>query len=244
MQIEATNYNTTIQEAQAQKSEVEKSLSLFDSLLSNATKPTDITYDEYKKLSVEDIANLYPKESMPDEYDKAISLHTKAHASEDEILNQVLFDKELEFNGSEAQNFVSGMIDRSVNHWDMLKNFGIEPLKIDFEFLKQKGFIFPEPEKPSAEYLKQVQADYQKHLARSKEDKLTAEALFDFFAHGKMDYNQNKEYYKNSESTFRKHGQEILAIYDSIQSEYEKRVSEQKSALNNYTKNNKPNALA
>ena len=238
MQVQSTTHHTTVQEAQAQTSDVSKSSSLFDSLLSNATKPTDITYNEYKNLSVEDIANLYTKESMSDEYDKAIALHTSAHFSDDEILNQVLFDKELDSYGSEVQNFVSRKIESLGRFWDLLK----EPLEIS-EKTTELMNIPKNTEPIDKETLAQIAADKKRWDNWRKEDKPPADFLFNVFANNRMDFEQNREYYKNSESTFRKHGQEILAIYDSIQSEYEKRVSEQKSALNNYTKNNKPNAL-
>ena len=175
MQVETTNSVIATNQVSNENSIQKSSLNLFDSLLSKNTPAKNITYDEYKNLSVEDLEKLFPKQSMPEENEKALSLHTKAQASEDEILNQVLFDKELEFYGSDAQQYVSSFVDSSVKFWDALK----EPLEIKPEHLGLANI--PVSNEPvSAEYLKQVELDRQKSLELAKENKLTAEALFDF----------------------------------------------------------------
>lgn len=201
-------------------------------------KAVEITYEEYKKLSIEDIEELYPKESMPKENAKAMTLHTKANYSDDEILNQVLFDKELEFNDGVAHSYVSDFFNSLYRFWPSFK----EPLEVND---KHADLIkLPVNTQPiSKEDLKLIEADKKKWEEWRKEDKIPADFLFSVFEHNEMDFIQNQEYYKNSKHPFRVHGKEILAIYDSIKVEYEKRTSEANAALNSYTKNTKPNIL-
>lgn len=234
MEVQAITNTATSYEQQVSTT----ATTIFDSLLQENRLPSKITYDEYKNLTKEQIENLYPADTMPQENKKALALHTKAHFSDDEILNEVLFDKELEFYGRESQNFVSEKVDRMLWFWDVLK----EPLIVDEKHLGRANI--PKSTEPiDAQTLKQIEEDKKKWEAWRKEDKPTTDFLFEVFENNKKDFIQNREYYKNSESTFRQHGVEILAIYDNIEREYEKRVAQKNEALHSYTQKSTINPL-
>ena len=130
MQVQ-TNYTSSISTTNSTQEKANNSLSLFENLLKKEVLPKDISYSEYKNLTEDDIERLFPKDSMPKENAKAIALHTKANYSEDEILNQVLFDKELEFSDSEVDTYVSRSLDFFTKTWHLLS----EPPRIEEKYL-------------------------------------------------------------------------------------------------------------
>jgi len=99
MEVTSTQNANTTQEtskvATKQQSE-QTQTTLFKSLQEKETNPKDITYEEYKSLTREEIDKLYPKDTKKEENDIATSLHIKVHMTDDETMNKVLFEKELE----------------------------------------------------------------------------------------------------------------------------------------------------
>ncbi|PLY11270.1 MAG: hypothetical protein C0626_01490 [Arcobacter sp.] len=232
MQVEASNNVNSTNKTQTSNSNVENSSeSLFSSLLAKDVSPKDISYDEYKNLTAEDINRLYPKEDMPNENAKALSLFTKANTSEDEILNQVLFDFELKHNDEQidynsksidekAEWHVSSFFDFTVKSWDNIKDIRL----VDPETGELLGESEPKP--------------------WAYEKKITAEYLFSTYNTGREYFNDKREYFEESLDKERFLVMEKrFVIQDSIQREYEKRVSERDGILNSYTSNNKANPL-
>jgi len=99
MEVTSTQTTNTTQETSkvASKQQGEQTqTTLFKTLQEKETSPRDITYEEYKKLTREEIDTLYPKDTKKEQNDEATSLHIKVHMTDDETMNRVLFDKELE----------------------------------------------------------------------------------------------------------------------------------------------------
>ena len=116
---ESTSTTATQTASKVQKSEKGDS-TLFDELQKTKTNPKDITYEEYKKLTREDIDKLYPKDTKKEQNDEATSLHIKVHMTDDETMNRVLFDKELEALDSVDAEYLksaTGVFNASFEAW-------------------------------------------------------------------------------------------------------------------------------
>ncbi|MGB5917682.1 hypothetical protein [Arcobacter sp.] len=219
MQVEASNSVNSINKTQTTNSNIENSSEvLFSSLLSKNVSPTDISYDEYKKLTTEDIENLFPRKDMPQENTKALSLHSRVNASDDETLNQVLFEKELESNGNTMDSF---SIDLLIESKKVGKELNI--LLMENEYRKENNM--GDKEEIPLEVKNNIEAKAEKNPTNGK---ITPEELFEYFDNFKI---------------IQKDSEEVFSMFDDIQKEYEKRVSERDAILNSYTSNNKANPL-
>lgn len=229
MQVEASNSVNSINKTQTTNSNIENSSEvLFSSLLSKNVSPTDISYDEYKKLTTEDIENLFPRKDMPQENTKALSLHSKVNASDDETLNQVLFEKELESNGNEAQNSANFLINSALD-WPKTISKLHNIFEMQSKYMQENNIENVDDIPSSVMYNIEAKAEKE-----ASEEKITPEELFKSFNNLKLTF-ENKE--NNSWK------EEVFSIFDDIQKEYEKRVSERDAILNSYTSNNKANPL-
>ncbi len=203
---------------------------LFKSLLNNQSLPSEITYDQYKNLTTEDINNLYPQDTMKEENEKALALHTKANASDDEILNQVLFEEELNADDSETTKKTLHMIDFLTKHWAMLTSF--ESYKKTDQYMTEHNIPF------SIEKFSQIQQKIENTTTYSKEENImTAEGLFNIFQNNKLGYEAQIEFnnYTPQDEEYQNY-QDNIAYRESIIAKYQQKVDENKALLASYTR--------
>jgi len=233
MQIESTTnttaYVNTTQTEKVQQSTTENKTvnTTFDIVTLENKSPIEITYSEYKKLDKEDIEQLFPKESMLKENEKAMALYTKVNLSDDEILNQVLFEKELEAKDSEVAKNTLGMIESFALNWEVMNTY--------YEVVDY-----------SSEY-KNIDKNYEPPIKGKffDSDQMTAKNLFEIFNNNKLGYEANIEFYNYSpDSEEYQSYQEQIAYRESIKIAYEQKQNEQNATLDAYTRNTKQNLVS
>ena len=220
--------------------------SVFDSLINKDIAPKEITYNEYKNLTKEDINKLFPKDTMSEQNTKAISLFTRATGSEDEILNQVLFEKELESDGSKFTKRTSRMIDSFMNIWESMEQMKIASEKTE-QYMKDNNINFSKEELLTTGiefYSKIHSAMYKETVVPENQKKISASEMFEIFDNNKMGgeetirrnkYTSHDEYYNYHYA--------MVEYENSIRDAYQKKVDENNAVLASYTQNNKSNPV-
>ncbi len=202
---------------------------LFKSLLNNQSLPSEITYDQYKNLTTEDINNLYPKDTMKEENEKAMALHKKVNISDDEILNQVLFERELDVQDYEVGQRALGMIDFLSKTWDLATSF--ESYELTDKYMSENNIPF------SREKFAEIQQKMEKTIVYDENKKMTAEELFEIFDNNKLGYEAYIEFYNYTpDSEEYQNYQEQIAYRESIKATYQQKVDENKALLASYTR--------
>lgn len=204
------------------------------------TQASDYTYDEYKKLSIKDINEIFPWDKMPHENEKAQKLQLIATLSPDETLNQVLFDqaKNADFNDISTRNFFDRTLASAEFEKAMLSFNQYETS--DEEFLKtlsQKDKLALAKD-TNNKVAKTV--NYTDSLAKEIDGIVDAKTYFDSY---EMSKNYFKDYGKDLSEYSQKYLPNEFALFDKVKSEYEKRVSQNDTMLNQLTYNTKPNPL-
>ena len=240
MQVQITNtvdYTTATKEATKINRAEATSNVKFDISSLESKNPKEITYDEYKKLDKKDIEQLFPKESMPEENKKAMALHTKVNISDDEILNQVLFEKELEVQDYEIGQRALGMIDFLSKTWDFATSF--ESYELTDKYMSEHNIPF------SREKFVEIQQKMEKTIVYDEDKKMTAEELFEIFDNNKLGYEAYIEFYNYTpqDEKYQEY-QADIAYRESIKRAYEQKQNEQNATLDAYTRNTKPNPIS
>ena len=204
------------------------------------TQANDYTYDEYKKLSAKEINEIFPWDKMPHENEKAHKLQLIATLSPDETLNQVLFDqaKNADFNDISTRNFFDRTLASAEFEKAMLSFNQYETS--DEEFLKtlsQKDKLALAKD-TNNKVAKTV--NYTDSLAKEIDGIVDAKTYFDSY---EMSKNYFKDYGKDLSEYSQKYLPNEFALFDKVKSEYEKRVSQNDTMLNQLTYNTKPNPL-
>ena len=204
------------------------------------TQANDYSYDEYKKLSAKEINEIFPWDKMPNENEKAHKLQLIATLSPDETLNQVLFDqaKNADFNDISTRNFFDRTLATKRLEEAMLSFNQYETS--DEEFLKtlsQKDKLALAKDSNN-KVAKTV--NYTDSLAKEIDGIVDAKTYFDSY---EMSKNYFKEYGKDLSEYSQKYWPNEFALFDKVKSEYEKRVSQNDTMLNQLTYNTKPNPL-
>ncbi len=222
------------------------------------TEAKDYTYDEYKKLSAKDINEIFPWSKMPNENEKAHKLQLLATLSPDETLNEILFDKakDSDFNNISTRNFfdrtlASAELEKALvssYEYDTSKE-GIESFKKSYinsivemsederkNFLKKEGFDTIEEFKSYTESVKINLTSLEKNI----DGIVDAKIYFQF-------YENSKSYFKEYGNQLSEYSQKYLPaeydLFDEIKNEYEKRISQNNTILNQLTKNSELNFL-
>ena len=200
------------------------------------TQASDYTYDEYKKLSAKDINEIFPWDKMPNENEKAHKLQLLATLSPDEALNQVLFDqgKNANFNDISTRNFFN----RTLTFAEFEKALiSFNPYETsDEEFLK----TLPEKDKLVFAKAHIKLPHYIEPLDKEIDGIVDAKTYFDTY---EMSKNYFKDYGKDLSEYSQKYLPNEFALFDNVKNEYEKRVSQNDTMLNQLTYNSKPNPL-
>jgi len=240
MQINSTTntvYVNTIQKTEESTNINQTANTTFDILTLENKDPKEITYDEYKELTSEDIEQLFPKESMPEENEKAMALHRKVNISDDNILNQVLFDKELSSDDSKAVRSTLGMIDFLDEHWALATSF--ESFEKANKYMEDNDIPF------SKEVFFKIQQKMESTINYEDDDsKMTAEELFEIFDNNKLGYEDLIDFhnYTPNDKEYQDF-QEQIQYRESIKNAYEQKLNEQNATLDAYTRNNKKNTV-
>ncbi len=242
---------TSLQTSSKAKSETDSSFTISQN---EKTQASDYTYAEYKKLSVKDINEIFPWDKMPHENEKAHKLQLLSTLSPDETLNQVLFDqaKNADFNDISTRNFFDRTLKTaetekaliSGNEFTQSEEFKlgiigmVQTLPSDErdKFLKEQGFdSFGE----YSEYIKNAKITVDP-LDKEIDGIVDAKTYFKFYETSK---NYFKEYGKDLSEYSQKYLPNEFALFDNVKNEYEKRVSQNDTMLNQLTYNSKPNPL-
>lgn len=211
------------------KAQQNSNSTLFKSLLNQQSLPTEITYEQYKNLTEEDINNLYPKDTMKEENEKAMALHKKVNISDDEILNQVLFERELDVQDYEVGQRALGMIDFLSKTWDLATSF--ESYELTDKYMSENNIPF------SREKFAEIQQKMEKTIVYDENKKMTAEELFEIFDNNKLGYEAYIEFYNYTpDSEEYQNYQEQIAYRESIKATYQQKVDENKALLASYTR--------
>ena len=212
----------------------------FTVSINQKTQASDYSYDDYKKLSAKDINEIFPWDKMPHENEKARKLQLLATLSPDETLNQTLFDqaKNADFNDISTRNFFDRTLASAEFEKAMLSFNQYETS--DEEFLKtlsQKDKLALAKD-TNNKVAKTV--NYTDSLAKEIDGIVDAKTYFKFY---EMSKNYFKDYGKDLLEYSQKYLPNEFALFDNVKSEYEKRVSQNDTMLNQLTYNTKPNPL-
>ena len=217
---------------------------------------SDYTYDEYKKLSAKEINEIFPWDKMPHENEKAQKLQLLATLSPDETLNQVLFDKakNADFNDISTRNFFDTTLRTAETEKALISAYEYdtspEGIKAHEEFYKNmshedklalaKELGFSSTEEMNTYDESHKTNHYVDSLDKDIDGIVDAKTYFGFYEMGKNYFNEHK---KDLSEYSQKYWPGEFALYDQVKSEYERRVSQNDTALNQLTKNTKPNPL-
>lgn len=218
------------------------------------TQANDYTYDEYKKLSAKDINELFPWDKMPNENEKAHKLQLLATLSPDETLNQVLFDqaKNADFNDISTRNFFDRTLKTAETEKALIS--GNEFDQSEEAKLGTIGMVQTLPSEERDKFLKEQGFDsFGEYSEYIKNAKITVDPL-DKEIDGIVDAKTYFKFYETSKNYFKEYGKDLseysqkylpneFALFDNVKNEYEKRVSQNDSMLNQLTYNSKPNPL-
>ncbi len=220
------------------------------------TQASDYSYDDYKKLSAKDLNEIFPWDKMPHENEKAHKLQLIATLSPDETLNQVLFDqaKNADFNDISTRNFFDRTLKSAEDENALLSAYKYdtspEGIKAHEEFYKNmshedklalaKDLGFSSAEEMNTYDEAHKTNHYVDSLDKDIDGIVDAKTYFGFYQTSKDYFNEHK---KDLSEASQKYLPGEFVLYDKVKSEYERRVSQNDNALNQLTKNTKPNPL-
>ncbi|MCJ8325991.1 MAG: hypothetical protein MJK08_02725 [Campylobacterales bacterium] len=249
MLVSATNNTTNVYSVIKNSNEtVDINKNNFESLLEKKT-PKDISYDEYKKLSKDDLKKLFLNK---DDFSKANILRMTAISSSDETLGKILFNKQISEVNSVAGKYVKSDIDSSL--------FSIISIKLSIIELKRIGdrvsaIIKNNPNITIHEafnYLSLEDMDYDLKNSNSHQEKydyaientkITAEEYFEYIERHitftrKLIEDEKKGIRIGSPTEYEKYIDDIEFIHNKIKAEYEKKIEEIKSLKEYHKLNN------
>ena len=230
MQVSNTNTSYKMQETNSTNLSNTTS-SQFDISLYTDKNPKDITFDEYQKLTDEDIEKLYGKNTEKSR--EAYKLQGTAKFTDDETLNKVLFEKTLNDTDNDFRKFTMFAI-LSANAQDMqmeinrtfdpdnLENV-LTPKQLEDPFYQEMlsrkdGYIPPKP-------------TYEDHI-----DVKDGDQLINYFRNFKEHFD---EIYDKPNVTLYFDKEKLFQTIDDIVKSYDNKVNENNEILEAYTKNNK-----
>jgi len=201
----------------------------FIKLYKKKRKPREITYDEYKELTKDDINILYPKDSMIEFNNEAVSLYIKVKITSDEILNKVLFEKELKLLQSIDMKYLIPL-NKAINKlFDIQISLVINRILIDDKFMNSdtiESYYFKISKKIDKLFKVTKVAEYRYDSERSVSLLLyTFNYMIEKFKTEITKGNHDKD------SHFYKGLKTIILYCEDINSEYYKRRKENSALL-------------
>lgn len=238
MEVTSTQNTTTTQTTSSLDNQQNKSATstFFKILKEKEINPKEITYEEYKKLTKEEIDTLYPKDTMPEENEKAHSLHLRVNGSDDEVLNKVLFEDALNSDDTEYDKSINGSIDARLKFWEEMEKFKIALEKtqqyIEDNNIQTSGNLTD----AVVQFSKILTKIYKETVVPDEDKKITAQELFYSFELEESYYPTVMEYRNyTQDSDYYKKTREAIEYHNRIKDEYTKRIEENKALLNEYT---------
>ena len=226
MQVEPTQTTTPY------VNEIKKNESTSNTTF-DITKPFDIntfSFEDYKSIGSKDLDNwIKSGNHTEDTYNSALMLNAIASYTEDDTLNKVLFDKAKSgFNST-------GTLD------DFNKNFRNPILMASMQNDNEKQI-----EIALAKAIKANPEAFEKYTNQSPVQNSTEKDSFNQKSNLIDLINGFSNFYEQTKdnTVWTTDIDSIFKYMDDILNEYEKRANENNATLDNYTKNNKPNALA
>ena len=246
-----TNNKHSVYTHKSKQNSDSKKNSFLDKLY-RKRNPRNITYNEYKNLTREDIDILYPKDTMIKQNNEATSLYIKAHITDDEVLNKVLFEKELEsFESSDALYLESlnKVVNTIFDAWSSITYLGIqfeaiakhlESFAMNKEFtkdytIKDYSNEFSKNIEVTVKNIKRT-AKYSTKTVCTSETEITTNGLFNTFDSmiKQFDSIQTKGHY-DTNSNFYKGSKTVTSYLETIKDDYYKRKKENDKLLHCYT---------
>lgn len=229
--------------------------SLSNKLEIQKINPKDISYDEYKNLTREDINNLYPEDTMQEQNNEAISLHIKANMTNDEVMNKVLFDKELESLDSINAKYLKPVNDIVNTVFEAWSSFAYSIMSLDAinkqiynTYMGQKYGVdtsFQEYSRTMKVSIDNMTREvtynrtsaYDKNKGISTSKVFTASEVFSTFDMIDIKYKMIiNEHNYGKDSHFYQGTKAVLKYHEDIKYEYDKRVDENNTLLYSHTK--------
>ncbi len=233
MEIQSTTQTTLVQNVEQNKTKEISKISFTIESNSNLD-PLDISFEEYKNLTTEDIKTMYANNE--ESKIKAFSLKSTVNFTENDTLNKIFFEDKLnDYKNGDDKSRSTLLAIALAGIPDMIKNielsFDPDNLAVTQEQINNSPFLqelmlkkdgirseIPEPEinvRNSKELL-----EYFKNINSFFYEKIDVEGSEHFFDENIM--------FKDIEN---------------ILDRYEKKVNDNNAILESYTKNNKPNPL-
>ncbi len=250
-----SNVTTTTSTQKTEKNKSSENSELFNKLLNNETNPKDISYEEYKNLSRDEINTLYPRDTMEKENNEAVSLHIKTHMTDDEVLNKVLFEKELESFDSLNVKYLKPAIDitnATFEAWNSLTygmmSFGVEMDQIHnniiahtygakSSFQEYSHSMEVSVGNMTREFTYNRTSMYTAEQHISATESLVASQIFTTFDTIETKYNMiATENNYNKGSNFYEGMKAVSSYHEEIKGEYYKRESDNRIMLHTYTR--------
>ena len=213
----ATQLESTSNDNTTNTQNVLASLSTDYSSNSNI-KPTDISFDDYKKLTYDALETIFKGDS--EKIGTASELLGTAKLTNDDILNKIYFDKKSESINNNTSD----------KYFQTLGMIAIMNFKIDEN---NDAFL---PNDPTS----------LANIGQSNKNTTTSqESLFTIKNKLFSDFDKFKDYYENSKDNWTSNVDmnEIFKNMDEIKTLYTQKVEENNAILNSYTKNNRKQLL-
>lgn len=205
---------------------------LFSELLKDKTEPKDISFEQYQELTDEDIERLYGINN--DKSKEANKLQNAAQFTDDQMLNEVLFEntlKDISTDGDFRKFLLLAMLDANpidtqaqINHTfdpDNLENI-LTPKQLQEPFYqeilsKKDGYIPPKP-------------TYDDHI-----DIRNSEQLINYFRNFKEHFDEKID---KPDVTFHFDKNKLFQTIDNIINSYDNKLKDNNALLASYTANN------
>lgn len=229
--------------------------SVFELLQGELRDPKEIRYSEYKELTQDQVEALYPKETNMEQNSIAQSLYIKVHFSDDEILNRVMFDKELEAMNNlegEEKEAVQTAIEMDNKKFDMWSSFAytqmaaqatmehLATFAMTKEFAKDytmEAYAFTFSKTMEMTIGGETRSvSYHTAITYTPETGIDRATLFGAYDSMTEQFKMiESNWHHDENTTFSKKAETITAYHDDIKNEYNKRVEENNSLLYYYT---------
>lgn len=186
----------------------------FSTQINSNIKPTDISFDDYKKLTYDALETIFNKDS--EKIGMASELLASAKLTNNDVLNKIYFDKK-------SESIKNNMPDK---YFQTLGMIAIMNFKIDEN---NDAFL---PNDPTS--LAKIGQSNKSNITSQESLFTTKNKLF-------SDFDKFKDYYENNKENWSSNidMNEIFKNMDEIKTLYNQKVEENNAILNSYRRNTK-----
>ena len=205
------------------------------SIENEQNKPNKITYNEYKSMKRYEVELMYPSSENKELNIKAYQLYDTVHGTDDEILNKIMFEKQINASNTKADEILHEGFSSKINGLKLGKQLKIEIFDKLATYMENNNINAIQDEKKFLEALNKFsngsngKIDY---LQAVENQTITAQEYFESLELTKkqiINYQDPNaihfsETYKSSNLYI--YGDELLENINELKKEYESKVSE------------------